>query len=309
MTVRWPTSVSGEWIDLASGQLFELGARGLEQRDGSPTELVASFDASTLTASTLDPSPHAASPPDASTLDASRRIREAFDGLLTQVEAALHEVGISGFTLQRDAWPEIDWSTHWRTHFRPLSFGSVWVVPQWLEAPPDAQVVLRIDPGMAFGTGLHPTTALCMERIVELAPITRMLDVGAGTGILSLGAAALGSATVHGIDIDPVSVEAAQENAHINGLTDRVEFWVASEVEGDELYDVVVANILAEPLIAMASSIVAKVAPGGRLLLSGVLVHQGKAVIDAYRTAEGFRGPPRRQERGEWLSIEFERVA
>lgn len=274
--VRWSDSVDELTLDVASGELWALGAEGIEHRDGPPVELVASFGS----------------------------VEESPEILVGRVQAHLSGLGLPVTDVAVEALPDVDWATHWRRHFRALSFGRVWVVPHWLEAPADAEVVLRIDPGMAFGTGLHPTTALCLERVVEGAPAARVLDVGTGTGILALAAAALGGTAV-GTDNDPDAIAVARENAAVNGLADRVELIVDAEVSLEETFELVVANILAEPLIALAGRIGARVAPTGRLLLSGLINTQADAVGAAYR-ATGLTVRSMTQ-RGEWVCLELRR--
>ena len=274
VSIRFAPDVNALQLDLASGELFELGAEGLEQRDGTEVELVASFDP-----------------------------EHTPEVLVGQVQSALLAMEIPVLGVSVDAWPDVDWATHWRRHYQPLSFGRVWVVPNWLDAPPEAEVVLRIDPQMAFGTGLHPTTAMCMERVVALSPIDSLLDVGTGTGILSLGAAALGAGSCVATDIDGPSVVQAIDNAKANGLADRISFAQDGEVAVEGVFSVVVANILAEPLIRLADRISARVAPGGRLILSGLLAAQGEAVEAAYM-ATGLVAADR-TTRGEWINLEL----
>ena len=276
VTVEFEPAVDAIGLDIASGELFELGAEGIEQHDDSPIRLVASFQANQLP--------------------------EAVVGL---VQSTLVDRSLPVADVRMTAWPNVDWATHWRRHFHPLDFGPVWVVPHWLEAPDDAEVVLRIDPSMAFGTGIHPSTALCLERIIALRPIMTMLDVGTGTGILALAAAAFGT-IVCAIDIDPDAVEVAKKNAVDNGMADRIEFAADGEVTLDEMFPVVVANIIAGPLIALAERIAARVAPGGILLLSGLLEAQGDEVEAVYR-ASGLT-PSRRHHRDGWVCLEMFRA-
>ena len=262
-------------VDVASGELFALGAEGIEQRDGPPFELVASFASD--------------APP---------------ESLVADVQSRLLALELPVAAVACEAWPDVDWSTHWRRHFRALSFGRVWVVPHWLPAPEDAEVVLRIDPGMAFGTGLHPTTALCLDRIVALSPIGTILDVGTGTGILAMAAAALGARAI-GTDNDPVAVEQAIENVAANGLSERVDMRIDHAVDVPGTFDLVVANILAEPLTALAPTIAARVAPAGRLILSGIIEPQADSVTTAY-AAQGLTALGATQ-RDEWVALEFGR--
>jgi ribosomal protein L11 methyltransferase len=210
--------------------------------------------------------------------------------------------------------PEQDWSVAWRAHHKPLRIGPRVVVhPPW-EVPAAGAGVVRvaIDPGMAFGTGSHPTTALCLERLDELLaerPGADVLDIGTGSGILTIGSALLGAGRVCGTENDPVALEAARRGATLNGLSeDRLEFLL---VEPDEVpgppFGIVVANILLNTLVELAPAIAARVAPGGRLVLSGLLADQGDEAEAAYR-AQGLRGVGRKQ-REEWVRVELERPA
>ena len=204
--------------------------------------------------------------------------------------------------------PEQDWSIAWRTHHRPMQVGPrSWVHPPW-EKPPRPGVAVAIDPGMAFGTGSHPTTALCLERCDELLsrfPGADLLDVGTGSGVIALLAKMLGAGRVVGTENDPVSLEAARQGAALNGI-DGVD-WVLAEdpaaVPGR--FKIVIANILLNTLEELAPAIAGKVADGGRLVLSGLLAAQGDAAERAY-VAQGLR-PVARKEREGWLRVELSR--
>ena len=204
--------------------------------------------------------------------------------------------------------PERDWSVAWRTHHRPMQVGPrSWVHPPW-EKPARPGVAVAIDPGMAFGTGSHPTTALCLERCDELLsrfPGADLLDVGTGSGVIALLAKMLGAGRVVGTENDPVSLEAARQGAALNGI-DGVD-WVLAEdpaaVPGR--FKIVIANILLNTLEELAPAIAGKVADGGRLVLSGLLAAQGDAAERAY-VAQGLR-PVARKEREGWLRVELSR--
>ena len=177
--------------------------------------------------------------------------------------------------------PDEDWVRTTQAQFEPLEVGArLWVGPSWHEPPPERAAV-RIDPGLAFGTGSHPTTRLVLaflERTVRGGE--RVLDYGCGSGILALAAAKLGAARVDGVDVDPQAVETALANAHANGVALKAAL---PEALSAAHYDIVVSNILAQPLIVLAPLLAARTAPGGRLALAGILQSQGEEVAAAYR--------------------------
>lgn len=169
-----------------------------------------------------------------------------------------------------------NWAEAWKAHYTPQRIGRrILIVPSWLESEsvPD-DLVLRLDPGMAFGTGLHPTTRLCLVALEELvAPGDRVLDVGTGSGILALAAARLGAGTVVACDIDPAAAEAARANAQANGL--RVQVVMGSlDAVPPGVSAVVVANLLAGIVRDLATPLASRVAPGGVLIASGILEDQ-----------------------------------
>jgi len=208
---------------------------------------------------------------------------------------------------------EEDWSVAWRKHHRPLRVGPrSWVQPPWEDAPAaPGEVRVLIDPGMAFGTGSHPTTALCLERVDELlaqAPGADALDVGTGSGVIALLAVKLGAGRVCGTENDPVALEAARRGAELNGIRpERIDWALA---DPDELpggpYRIVVANILLNTLVELAPAIARKVALGGRLVLSGLLSSQAAEAEAAY-AAQGLL-PAGRAERDGWVRVELSRA-
>ncbi|MEE4292956.1 MAG: 50S ribosomal protein L11 methyltransferase [Xanthomonadales bacterium] len=178
-----------------------------------------------------------------------------------------------------------DWVRAWMDRFEPMRFGAhLWVVPSGMDDPADpAAVLLRLDPGLAFGTGTHPTTALCLEWLADRDMIgASVLDYGCGSGILAIAAAKLGASRVVAVDNDPQALEATRLNAERNGVADRVGC-VAPEAFEAGKFDVVVANILARPLIELAPLIVSNAIREGRLVLSGLLEEQVGTVTAAYR--------------------------
>lgn len=201
------------------------------------------------------------------------------------VAAAANEIGLSplpAYTVREVE--EQDWVRVTQSQFEPIHIGEhIWVVPSWHDAPEPDAVVLELDPGLAFGTGSHPTTRLCMEWLEQhVQPGERTLDYGCGSGILAIVAKKLGAGETVGVDIDPNAVEASRYNAERN----HVEATFALPDDAPEgTFDLVVANILSNPLKLMAAMLCARVRPGGRLILSGVLERQAEEVAAAYASA------------------------
>ncbi len=188
------------------------------------------------------------------------------------------------YTLREVA--EQDWVRLTQSQFEPIHIGkNIWVVPSWHDAPDPSALVLELDPGLAFGTGSHPTTRLCMEWLEAHPPVDlRVLDYGCGSGILAMVAKKLGAREVIGIDIDPQAIEAARENTARNQC--EVAYYVPDDFAAsghEHAFDVVVANILANPLKLMAPMLAGRVKPGGQLVLSGVLATQVEDVTAIYR--------------------------
>ncbi|MFC3814691.1 50S ribosomal protein L11 methyltransferase [Lysobacter sp. GCM10012299] len=184
-----------------------------------------------------------------------------------------------------------DWERAWMDQYEPLQFGArTWIVPWNHALPPGADAadaaVVRLDPGLAFGSGTHPTTALCLQWLDQLASEgalagTRVLDFGCGSGILALAALKLGAAEAIGVDNDPQALLATADNAERNGVGAQLQAFMPDE-EPVATYPVVVANILASALVALADTLAARVAPGGRIAMSGILAGQEDEVMARY---------------------------
>lgn len=178
--------------------------------------------------------------------------------------------------------PEQDWVRLTQSQFEPVEISpGFWVVPSWHAVPASARRVIRLDPGLAFGTGTHPTTRMCLRWIAAHPPAgKRVLDYGCGSGILALGAALHGAAAVDAVDIDPAAVQATQDNAAAN-VIGLASVGLPDQARGP--YDLVLANILASPLQVLAPLLSGLVAPSGALVLAGVLERQTEALQQAYR--------------------------
>lgn len=187
---------------------------------------------------------------------------------------------------------EQDWANAWKEHFQVHRIGDRVVIrPPWREyEPKDDDVVIVLDPGMAFGTGLHPSTRLSMlgtEEVVK--PGDTVLDVGTGSGILAIAAVKLGAVKADTVDVETVAVKATAENAEANGLGDQIKVELGSVGDGEpfwgEQYDVVLANIIARVLIELSEAIVAHTKPGGKIVLAGIIESREQDVIDAFTAA------------------------
>ena len=178
------------------------------------------------------------------------------------------------------------WERTWLEHFRPLRFGQrLWVCPSDSVPPDDDAVILRLDPGLAFGTGTHPTTALCLEWL-DGAPLTgkKVIDYGCGSGILAVAAAKMGAAEVRAVDIDPQALTATRANAERNGVSPYIHTSMPDQFSRHPA-DLVIANILAGPLQELAPVLTDLLKPGGELVLSGLLTEQASDVQKAYTPA------------------------
>ena len=207
-----------------------------------------------------------------------------------------------------------DWAEAWKAHYQPLRIGQRLLIrPLWIEAetmPGDVEIAL--DPGMAFGTGTHPTTQLCLEALERLiSPAQDVLDLGSGSGILSIAAAKLGARKVLALDIDPVAVEATAGNARANGVQDKI---IAQQGSLDTLlhsarrFDVIIVNILARVILQLTTEGLGEILrPGGLAIFSGIIDEQLYEVETALARC-GLQ-PIARHQRGDWLLVEAKRAA
>ena len=264
-----------------SAELWDLGAAGVEIRDGEGT-----------------PMPGAALPPP------GRAILVAWFSAPDQARAAAAALG---GRLEEVA--DEDWGESWKKGLGPLAIGRAFVRPSWVDAPvPAGMAEVVLDPGMAFGTGTHPTTALCLAVLSDLLgarPGARVLDVGTGSGLLAIAARKLGAGRVVANDNDPAAVEVARENAARNGVELELTTAPVPAIAGP--FDLVLANILANTLVELAPELAAALAPGGVVLLSGILGPQEAEVRAAY-LAQGLRPLPGADRReGEWSLLALRR--
>jgi ribosomal protein L11 methyltransferase len=276
--------VPEEEAELAASELWDLGASGLEVRD---TE--------------APPMPGVRGPaPGEAILVAAFSTPEEAESARTEVARAFPRA-----RLLLERLEEKDWSVAWRERIRSTRVGRLWVGPPW-QKPPEEAVSLHIEPKMAFGTGDHPTTALCLEAVDDFLfahPAATVLDVGTGTGVLALAARKLGASRVVGVDNDAVSVALATENAASNGIT-GVDFSSAPLEALPGRFVLVVANIIANTHVELARPQAARV--GHTMVLAGVLGLQTEEVTHAF-AQEGLVPGPVASE-GEWVRLLFTRA-
>ena len=273
--------VSEEVGDDTAALLLEQGASGAEVRDASIRPM-----------------------PGAPALPPGRARVDAFFERRADAEAAAAALRLAGSLAEV---PDQDWGEGWKRGLAPFTVGRVLVRPSWVEpaalpAPrPAGEVEVVLDPGMAFGTGTHPTTALCLaalDALLATHPGGAVLDVGTGSGLLAISAAKLGAGRVVGTDVDPVALRVAGENAARNGVA--LELTAAGPAQLAGRFEVVVANILANTLVELAPGLAARLAPGGRLLLSGILAGQEDEVRAACVAQGLLPAPDLERGEGEW---------
>jgi len=273
--------VTAEACDEASALLFEAGATGLEER---PSNLV--------------PMPGVVSPA------AGRVLLLAFFPEREAAESAARELGVPATVERVEAR---DWGEEWKKGLAPFAVGRVFVRPSWIgAAPPPGTVEVVLDPGMAFGTGTHPTTALCLAAVddyLQRFPGASVLDVGTGSGLLAIAARKLGAGRVVAVDNDPVAIRVAAENAARNGADLELGPWAPGQIAGS--FGLVVANILANVLVELAPDLARRMSPGGELVLAGLLGSQEEEVGSAFRGLGLPALPGGRQ--GEWSLLRFAR--
>ncbi len=201
-----------------------------------------------------------------------------------------------------------DWANAWKQFFKPVRIGKVVIKPSWesYSREPD-DVVVELDPGMAFGTGTHPTTQLCLSVLQDIISGDEVVfDIGCGSGILSMAAAGLGAAQVQAIDNDPVAVKVARENVSNSGLAGTISVFEANSPAAiGGLADVVVANIISSVIIDMSAPLAAKVRPGGRLIASGIIAEREDEVTAELQSV-GLHHVETRAD-GDWVAIVFRR--
>ena len=198
------------------------------------------------------------------------------------------------------------WEREWMKHFHPMRFGRrTWICPSW-QSPPDPEAVnILLDPGLAFGTGTHPTTALCLEWLDEhIQGEETVIDFGCGSGILGIGALKLGAKEVWAVDNDPQALLATRDNAIKNQVDTKIHLRAADEAL-DFQAGIILANILANPLISLAPLFAAKTITGGKAILSGILTEQRDLVLEAYCTNFKLESSAQNED---WVRLDMQRI-
>ena len=205
-------------------------------------------------------------------------------------------------TLQISDLEEQDWVRAWMDDFHPMQFGErLWIIPSWSDPVDPNGVNVLIDPGLAFGTGTHPTTALCMEWLDGHPPInSTVIDYGCGSGILAIAVAKLGASSIHAVDNDPQALTATLDNAEKNGVMPAIKTWLPNDFAPAQQAQLLLANILAGPLIDLAPTLADHLEIGGTIVLSGILQQQAEAVAAAYAPWFDLQPPSSREE---WVRL------
>ena len=214
----------------------------------------------------------------------------------------LDDAGVE-YTLNTEGVEQEDWQNAWKQYYHAMDIGRrLAIVPGWEEYDTD-RTVITMDPGMAFGTGTHETTSLCLETLDELVQGgERMLDIGTGSGILAIAALKLGAKEAEGVDIDPMCVRTAGENARRNGVTERLTVLVGDlSDKASGVYDIITANIVAAAILSLAPAVPALMAPGAKFIASGIIDERRDEVLDGLKAA-GLRPVQVKEKRG-WVCI------
>ena len=289
---KFTLTTTTEAVDLVSSMFDEIGIEGIEIEDNVPLtekETKGMF---------IDILPEL--PPDDGTAKVSFYLDDDADteSILGQVREGLEElklfVNLGACTIEESETEDKDWINNWKQYFKPFVVDDLLIKPTWEEIPEgmEGKKLIQIDPGMAFGTGKHETTQLCIAGIRKyVKPGDNVLDVGTGSGILSICALLSGASHVVGTDLDENAIDAAHENAQVNGITSEqykvlignlIDDQAIKDEVGYEAYDVVVANILADVIIALQEVVAVHVKHGGIFITSGIIDMKEQAVMDAF---------------------------
>lgn len=314
---KFTLTTTTEAVDLVSSMFDEIGIEGIEIEDNVPLtekETKGMF---------IDILPEL--PPDDGTAKVSFYLDDDADteSILGQVREGLEElklfVNLGACTIEESETEDKDWINNWKQYFKPLTVDDILIKPTWEEIPKEHEdkLLIQIDPGTAFGTGMHETTQLCIRQLKKyVTPETRLLDVGTGSGILGITALKLGAREVFGTDLDENAIVAVGENLEANGIGEGrftvVQGNIIDDKEiqdkaGYECYDVAVANILADVIILLQKEIPVHIKKGGIFITSGIINMKEQAVREAFAANDSFEVLEVTSQ-GEWVSVTARRV-
>lgn len=298
--------ISPEAVEMASGVFYATGVGGVSITDSS---LLEESERLTSTWDVLDEEVRQKYDVTYATLKAYYPPETDIEETLKFIEDGIKSLGglvdVSGLEISAKEVHEQDWENEWKKYYKPVPVGKrIIIKPQWEEICDEGRdVVIELDPGMAFGTGTHETTRMCLALLEEyVTPESTLLDIGTGSGILSIGAAKLGCGKIVASDIDSVAVKVARENAALNGVADKIDIRCCDLTSGiTGKYNIVVANIIADAIIMLSESAANFMADDGVYITSGIIEHRLDDVKSAL-TNYGFKIKRTLQE-GEWAAI------
>lgn len=306
---RLKTTTEAE--DIVSSMLADLGIEGVQIEDKIP---LTESDKEQMF---VDIAPDAEEDDGIAYLSFYLDPEDDKDAILENVKRELQDmasyVDVGACEIEESQTEDVDWVNNWKKYFHQFHVDDILIIPSWEEVQPEDsdKMVIHIDPGTAFGTGMHETTQLCIRQIRKyVTPNTRILDVGCGSGILGMLALKFGASYSVGTDLDPCAIEATHENMEVNGISrDQYEIMIGNIIDdpevqdkvGYETYDIVVANILAPVLVELTPVIVNQMKKGGIYITSGIIDDKEQMVVDAVKKA-GLEVLEVTYQ-GEWVSV------
>lgn len=306
---RLKTTTESE--DVVSSMLMDLGIQGIEIEDKVP---LTQMDKQQMFVDIL---PEIAEDDGVAYISFYLEEEEDKDTILSNVKAELEEMStylnVGECTIEESQTEDVDWVNNWKQYFHQFYVDDVLIIPSWEEVKPEDEdkMIIHIDPGTAFGTGMHETTQLCIRQIRKfVTPDTTILDVGCGSGILGMLALKFGAKYSVGTDLDPCAIDATHENMEVNGIAkDQYEVMIGNIIDdkaiqdkaGYEKYDIVVANILADVLVPLTPVIINQLKIGGIYITSGIIDDKEETVVNAVKAA-GLEVLEVTYQ-GEWVSV------
>lgn len=297
--------------DIVSSSLMELGIQGVELEDKIP---LTQSDKEQMF---VDIMPEIDVDDGVAYISFYLEEEEDKEAVLNAVREELADIGtyvnVGDATIEESQTEDVDWVNNWKQYFHQFTIDDVLIIPSWEDVQPEDEdkMIIHIDPGTAFGTGMHETTQLCIRQIKKyVTPDTVILDVGCGSGILGMLALKFGAKYSVGTDLDPCAIDATHENMEVNGISkDQYEVMIGNIIDNKEIqdkvgyekYDIVAANILADVLVPLTPVILSQLKPGGIYITSGIIDDKEQTVVDAVEKAGLTVLEVHHQ--GEWVSV------